>query len=111
MTSYPRTSFKNEYRNTEFIHVLENLYVVLTPLGDQNSHTAIEDFFTRDLLDVIVSGKKFNNSNEIDNSKEYGKEIFAKKVIMARKESVDFSGFKVLLNRIVQCIEHYESIK
>ena len=47
----------------------------------------------------------------MDISKEYGKEIFAKKVVLTKKNSIDFSGFRVLLNRVVQCIEHYDTVK
>lgn len=107
---YPIGSGGAGCRNADFIHVVHNLYIVLTPLGTEKS-TAIENLFTRATLDEIVSGKKFNPSNKMDITKEYGKEIFAKKVVLAKKGSIDFSGFRVLLSRIVQCIEHYDSVK
>ncbi|WP_122439438.1 retron Ec67 family RNA-directed DNA polymerase/endonuclease [Pseudomonas viridiflava] len=110
-TCYPNTPGKNECRGTEFIHALENLYIVLTPRGIPDKHTAIEELFSQKVRDEVISGKTFNHTNKVDIKKEYGKEIFAKKVILANKSSVDFSGFRVLLNRIVQCIEHYDSIK
>lgn len=105
-------SDKNRFRGAEFIHVFENLYIVLTPRGISDKKSAIEDLFEREVLKEEVSGKKFNPSNnKIDITKEYGKEIFAKKVILAKRNSIDFSGFKVLLNRVVKCIEHYNSMK
>lgn len=97
-------------RNADFIHVIHNLYIVLTPLGGA-AETAIEDLFAKATLGEIVGGKKFNPSNNIDITKEYGKEVFAKKVVLAKKGAIDFSGFKVILDRVVQCIEHYDSIK
>lgn len=108
--AYPVGSKKAGLRNSDFIHVFHNLYVVLTPLGAAKS-TAIEDLFTRSKLDEIVSGKKFNPAKEIDKDKEYGKEIFANKVVLAKKGSIDFSGFCPILDRIVKVLEHYESIK
>lgn len=110
-TPYPKMPGKNEYRGAEFIHITNNLYVVLTPLGNADKQTAIEDLFTSATLKEKVSGKSFNSTNKIDITKEYGKEIFAKKVILAKKPTIDFVGFKILLNRIVKCIEHYDSIK
>lgn len=79
-------------------------------MSDKKS--AIEDLFDNEVLKEEVSGKKFNSSNsKIDIKKEYGKEIFAKKVILAKRNSIDFSGFKVLLDRIVKCLEHYNTYK
>lgn len=110
-TPYPRVAGKNEYRGAEFIHVTHNLYIVLTPLGKADKQTAIEDLFTSATLKEKISGKTFNATNKIDITKEYGKEIFAKKVILANKTTVDFIGFKTLLSRLVKCIDHYKSIK
>ncbi|MEC4559578.1 retron Ec67 family RNA-directed DNA polymerase/endonuclease [Pseudomonas inefficax] len=108
--AYPTGLAIDNCRDAEFIHVGLNLYVVLTPLGGAK-YSAIEDMFTKATLGEIVGGKNFNPSNKMDSSKEYGKEIFAKKVVLAKKGSIDFSGFKAVLNRIVQCIEHYDKIK
>jgi len=103
---------QNRFRVAEFIHVCENLYLVLTPLGMSDKKSAIEDLFDNEVLKEEVSGKKFNSSNsKIDIKKEYGKEIFAKKVILAKRNSIDFSGFKVLFDRIVKCLEHYNTYK
>lgn len=103
---------KSKFRHSDFIHVFENLYIVLTPRGTHDRHSAIENLFSQEVLNEEVSGKKFNpSSNKIDIAKEYGKEVFAKKVIVAKRNSIDFSGFKVLLDRIVKCIVHYDSSK
>lgn len=108
---YPKTTKTEEFRSADFIHITKNLYAVLTPIRKTEDQTAIEDLFEKSTLDEIVGGKKFNPSSKADNTIEYGKEIFAKKVILAKKGTIVFSGFKPLLNRIVQCIEHYDSIK
>jgi len=107
---YPKGTAGTGLRSADFIHVCHNLYIILTPLGTANN-TAIEDLFTQPTREELVSGKKFNPKKDIDTTKEYGKEIFAKKVILAKKSSIDFSGFNTILNRLCQCIAHYESIK
>ncbi len=100
-----------DVRKADFVHVMHNLYVVFTPLSTSGKDAAIEDLFTKDTLSETLSGKKFNPKNDMNPATEYGKEFFAKKVVLAKKSSIDFSGFHVLLARIAKCIEHYESIK
>lgn len=109
---YPYTAGKKtEFRGANFIHVTANLYIVLTPLTKKGDQTAIESLFTPETLGVKIQEKSFNPENKINISTEYGKEIFAKKVILANKKNVDFSGFEKILKRISLCIKHYESIK
>lgn len=108
---YPTGVPKNKIREADFIHIVHNLYVVLTPLNDSGDETAIEDLFDQRTREIKVLGKSFNPSNKIDNNTEYGKEIFAKKVIQAHKKSINFDGFKPLLDRVTEVINHYDSIK
>jgi retron-type reverse transcriptase len=109
--SYPLTLSKDDYRSAEFIHVIHNLYVVLTPLGAA-TNTAVEDLFDNATRQIKVAGKSFNPCDKTrDNNTEYSKEIFANKVIKTQKSAIDFSGLKPLLDRIVGAIKHYESIK
>lgn len=108
-TVYPLTLSKEEIRKSEFIHVVHNLYVVLTPLNGK-ADAAIEDLFDDDTRSKRISGKSFNPKNSIDPSSEYGKEVFSKKVILANKADISFDGFKLILDRIVKVINHYQSI-
>jgi hypothetical protein len=109
-TSHPVTLQKKDFRNADFIHVLHNLYVVLTPLGTSAKDTDIEGLFDPAAWAMDVSGKKFNPKDNRDNTKEYGKEIFAKKVVQAQKDKINFNGLKPLLDRMVRAIEHYDTI-
>ncbi|MFD2449883.1 hypothetical protein ACFSQE_16885 [Vogesella fluminis] len=102
---------KNEIRKAEFVHVVHNLYVVFTPISNAAAETAIEDLFKKETLNEELSGKKFNKNNNYDKATEYGKEYFAKKVILVKKSTIDFSGFHELLGRIEKCIGHYHLIK
>jgi hypothetical protein len=110
-TTHPASLKKHDFRKADFIYVLHNLYVVLTPLNTAGKDTDIEDFFDSATRNTIVSGKTFNPKDDRDNDKEYGKEIFAKKVIQAQKKTINFDGLKPLLDRVVRAIEHYDTIK
>lgn len=110
-TPHPKPPNKDNYRSADFIYLIENLYIVLTPLPTTGKHSAIEDLFTQATRDEPFEGKTFSSDKDFDKSKHFGKEIFSKKIILHKKVSIEFSGFKILLDRITQCINHYNSIK
>lgn len=109
-TIFPATLSANAFREAEFIHVAHNLYIVLTPLKTKGEYTSIEDLFPQAVRDTTLGGKKFNKENEIDVAAEYGKEFFASKVIFPNKNTIDFSGFDIILTRVGQCIEHFATL-
>jgi 5S rRNA maturation endonuclease (ribonuclease M5)/predicted DNA binding protein len=90
-----------------FIYHLENLYVVPIPLTSSAKKAAIEDLFEKNVLEIVLDGKTFNRNEKIDQDKEYGKMPFAKKVVEANQEKIDFSGFEQVLNRFRSVIIDY----
>lgn len=91
-----------------FNHVVENLYVVLTPLGPHGERTMIEDFFDPALLKTKLQGKSFNPvTYGFDAKTEYGKAYFAEYVIKQNEKSVDFTGFTPILSAIRDAIQHH----
>jgi RNA-directed DNA polymerase len=101
---------KHDFRQSEFIHVFHNLYIVLTPL-DNKPKSMIEDLFDEKTRQIKLSNKTFNPEKNFDKTKEYSKEVFAQKVVKVHKKTIDFDGFKQFLNRIQSAIEHYDVIK
>ncbi|EGH64157.1 RNA-directed DNA polymerase (Reverse transcriptase) [Pseudomonas syringae pv. actinidiae str. M302091] len=110
-TPFPKGAGKLEYRGADFIHVTKNLYIVLTPMSSSGGSSEIEDLFTPSTRSEPFDGKHLCLEKDIDRATQYGKDTFANKVILPKKNSIDFSGFKVLLDRVVMCIEHYKSAK
>ena len=93
-----------------FTHVYKNLYAVPTPLQEGVTSSKIEDFFEARIKETIIEGKTFNEGNNLDPHKHYGKKVFAHKVIRPNADKVDFTGFRSLLQSIVQAIsEHRKS--
>ena len=107
---YPNTVKKDNIRDAEFIHVMHNLYLVLTPKAN-GKLTEIEDFFTDATRQTKIGSKTFNPKKDFDKTKEYGKEIFANKVIKANKKNISFDGLKPILDRVVAVMAHYDLIK
>lgn len=90
-----------------FIYHLENLYVIPVPLTGGVAKAAIEDLFEKSVLETVVNGKTFNHNDKIDPDKEYGKMVFAKKVVEANQEKINFSGFAHILDRFKSVITDY----
>lgn len=93
--------------NKKFYHVVENLYVVPIPKIN-SSDTKIEDYFSKDLLGEKIDGKSFNPENTSSgNSNQYGKTIFAEKIVRPRRDKIDFSSFKPIFDSINSVISDY----
>lgn len=89
---------------------MHNLYIVLTPLG-KAEESAMEDLFDPGIKKIKLRGKSFNLGKDFDQDRYYGKDRFANEVVKAQKGSINFNGFRALLGRVTQAIEHYKSIK
>ena len=102
ITKKPRPAGK-----APFIHVTGNLYVVPTPLGPRGAKTSIEDFFDATTLATPLGTKTFSRKKKIDETKEYGKSAFAREVVEKHANSIDFSKFSKILDRIASVITDY----
>ncbi|MCW4589547.1 MULTISPECIES: retron Ec67 family RNA-directed DNA polymerase/endonuclease [Acetobacteraceae] len=90
----------------DFYNVIDNLYIVKTP-EDGSKNTCIEDMFPKEWREYKINGKKLNTASKIDPSKDLSKEAFAKSVVKANADKIDFSGFDPLLERICKAVQHY----
>jgi RNA-directed DNA polymerase len=87
------------------IHVAGNLYVVPTPLSPGKKQSAIEDCFDSATKSVVIGGKTFDAGNDTDSATQYGKVVFAHKVVRAHAGTINFSGFNALLSNIRDVID------
>jgi RNA-directed DNA polymerase len=90
-----------------FFHVTDNLYLVKTPQKGATGASCIEDFFEPALLATLIDGKKFNLKKGHVADGEYGKFLFADKVVRPNASTINFAGFAPLLERITAVIDHY----
>lgn len=96
---------KTPVRTDPYIHVLGNLYVVLTPLISATS-SMIEDFFDVSTKVIRFRGKSFNPSNDYSTATHYGKSDFAYHVVQPNASKLNFTGFHPLLSNISAAIAH-----
>jgi RNA-directed DNA polymerase len=101
-------TFKTEL---PFYHLCHNLFLIKTPSKRVDGKSCIEDLFSQDVLQTKVDGKSFNPSDHINPASEYGKIVFAERVVRPNVATIDFSEFANLLNRVVAVLDHYEGLK
>ena len=63
------------------------------------------------VLATTIDGKIFNPDKERDAPGEYGKVVFAEKVVRPNTHTIDFTRFDPLLARIDAVIEDYAKRK
>ena len=107
LTAAKKVVGKDIDRNLPFTNLAGNLYLVPTPLMGTATQSMIENFFDTTTLAELIEGKSFNPSNKLDASKNYGKKVFAHKVIKPKAGTIDFSGFTTLLDNITLAIEDF----
>jgi hypothetical protein len=92
-----------------FVHVIKNMYAVHTPIPAGEAASKIEDFFDDAIKSKVIDGKTFNAGNNFDTDRHYGKRVFAHKVVRPNAETIDFTGFRPLLENIVAAISHHKA--
>ncbi|MCD6564378.1 MAG: retron Ec67 family RNA-directed DNA polymerase/endonuclease [Bacteroidales bacterium] len=100
-----RLNIKNDEKIKDFYHFVENLYVLIIP---KDKDKAIEDLFDTGVRKTKIDGKVFNRGKKIDEKKEYGKIVFAEKVIKANQQKINFDRFKEVFDEVQKIIEDYK---
>ncbi|MFI4910857.1 MAG: hypothetical protein ACIAQZ_04230 [Sedimentisphaeraceae bacterium JB056] len=90
----------------DFYHVESNLYLLIIP---KDKDKAIEDLFEPGVLNKEIEGKVFNRKKKLDAEKEYGKIVFAEKVVRENQQYIKFDGFKDVFDRLKAVIDNYNS--
>lgn len=91
------------------VHAFKNVYAVPTPFGPNEAFSKIEDLFDDAIKATQIDGKTFNSGNAIDKEKEYGKKVFAHKVVTPKAGTIDFTGFRPLLTNITMAIKQHRT--
>ena len=87
-----------------FYHFTENLYLLFVPKSEGKR---IESLFDEETLKIKIDGKIFSQAKKIDTKKEYGKIVFAEKVIKAKQNDITFNRFKEVFDNFKLIIDDY----
>jgi retron-type reverse transcriptase len=97
----------NHNSQSNFYHIYENLYLVKTPENAMPVKSCIEDLFDPQLRATRIGGKVFNPNQREPSPTEYGKTVFAEKVVKPNAKTINFARFVPLLDRLVAVLDHY----
>lgn len=106
-SEYPQD--QNEVRQCGFIHLLSNLYIILTPLKNGSSHSEMEDLFYKNTKSIKNNGKTFSSESSFDTNKHFGKNEFATRIVKPNKSSINFKKFRYIFNEIEKVIDHFKA--
>jgi hypothetical protein len=90
-----------------YTHIFGNLYLVTTPLLGGASQSTIEDCFNASIKNIVLNGKTFSLEDDFNRDNFYGKADFAYKVVKPNADSIDFTGFKPILDRFVNVLDEH----
>lgn len=106
------TKIDENYRegliSNQYIKIIENLYLAITPEVEGKNDSEIEDLFDHETLNTKISGKSFNRTN-ISNNSHYGKEIFSK-YVYNNYHSINFKGFIPMLDTLSEIIKKNQQL-
>ena len=94
-----------------FAHFVRNLYVMVTPPVNGSQESKIEDYFEAGLKATVVGGKTFDDKNDFDTATHYGKKIFAYSVVRPSADSINFDGFRPLLDNLALAIKAHAAVQ
>jgi hypothetical protein len=105
-----RERIKKDIQNSTYSHLLKdsNLHLVTHPLPTGEKEGEIESLFDESTRQIKLGGKSFNpNEKTFDKAQHYGKDIFSKYIIN-NYESINFDGFRPMLDLINRIITESE---
>lgn len=102
---------KKEITKRHYCHFAKNLYIQFIPNENGEKDVAMEDLFPPEVLMAKIDGKKFSKSNHPCGDDEYGKYLFATKIVKGRLNSTHFSRFAELLGNTAAIIKEHAAKK
>ena len=87
-----------------------NLFLLTNPLVEERTESEIEHMFTQETRSIELGGKKLSLSSDFDNTRFFGKDHFSN-YVLANYSTIDFSGFRPLLNALRTLLQEYEKDK
>ncbi len=98
-----KLNINTEIKETLYVNVEENLYILTNPLVKGQNECEIEDLFTDETLAHEISGKRFERGIVEDKGKHYGKSAFSH-YIYNEFQNIDFSNFIPLLDALDEIV-------
>ena len=83
-----------------------NLFLLTNPLVEGRTESEIEHMFTQETRSIELGGKKLSLASNFDKTRYFGKDHFSN-YVLANYSTIDFSGFRPLLNALRTILQEY----
>lgn len=94
-----------------YSYLLRNIFLLTTDLCKEHSENSeIEDLFLEYNNEPIINGKTFSRDDDAGKNGKYGKIVLAQ-YVSKNYNTLNFDGFRPLLDRIVKISKEYNDIK
>ncbi len=91
-----------------FYHITKNLYLVPTPTPKGQPESYIETFLPAEVLKRKLGKKTFHLPEKgFDKTKHYGKVLLAEQIVRRQQKTINFDGFKPLLDNMRAAMQDY----
>ncbi len=91
-----------------FYHITKNLYLVPTPTPKGLAESYIETFLPSSVLKQKLGIKEFHLPEKgFDITKHFGKVLLAEQIVQRQQKTINFDGFKPLLDNMRAAMEDY----
>ncbi len=91
-----KLNVKDELAANKHYKFIDNLYIMFAPTEKTG---AIEDLFDTITLNTKLNGKTFSRAKNINKETEYGKIVFAEKIIKVKQNEINFGNFKSVFDK------------
>jgi len=97
---------KKDARVEPFVHLSENLYLVVLPLPTGKTESEIEDFMGSQIKGIQLDGKTYNRAG--DSNQHFSKHILSQH-IDKNAQKFDFTGLAPILDRLSAAIQAHHA--
>lgn len=101
---------KKLLKENNWVHIQDNLYMVVTPLVEGSDQTDIEMLFDEDVQNIEIDGRILDKTGTKNKKEYFNKDIFSQ-YIMKNYDKINFVRFKPIFENLEKIITLYQAEK
>ncbi len=101
---------KKALKEDNWVHIQDNLYMMVTPLVEGSEQTDIEMLFDEDIQNIEIDGRILDKTGTKNKNEYFNKDIFSQ-YIMKNYDKINFVRFKPIFENLDKIITLYQSEK
>lgn len=101
---------KKALKEDNWVHIQDNLYMMVTPLVEGSEQTDIEMLFDEDIQNIEIDGRILDKTGTKNKNEYFNKDIFSQ-YIMKNYDKINFVRFKPIFENLDKIIAVYQAEK